>query len=95
MMTIDVENNIECCICLESLDDYIILVPCEHKIHENCFIDLVNNSIIPYKCPLCRVVIAVAEKNRRLNEVKKNIFLGILASCALLSIISIVYILNL
>lgn len=39
----------ECSICLEDLEDNIMLLQCQHKFHNKC-IRIVRNG----KCPLCR-----------------------------------------
>lgn len=60
-MLIEIEKDFECPICLEQLEESVILKPCEHKIHKNCLQALVKNSTDPYKCPLCRTNISINE----------------------------------
>jgi len=46
----------DCCICLNKLNEDIFTLSCSHELHIDCFLSLVfnNNMNIFIKCPLCR-----------------------------------------
>ncbi|KAH0573798.1 RING and CHY zinc finger domain-containing protein [Spironucleus salmonicida] len=49
----DISNSDDNCpICLELLEENVYQLPCTHKIHRDCFQDLVINGSI--QCPICR-----------------------------------------
>ncbi len=59
----------DCCICLEELDDQSTTLECNHKFHTNC-VDKLYDKI----CPLCRNVISTksdtltSHKDLTINE---------------------------
>lgn len=46
----------ECAICLESLNNEIVKLDCNHQFHLNCIKNIDNN-----KCPLCRKFITTED----------------------------------
>ncbi|CAH6418153.1 Hypothetical protein HVR_LOCUS28 [uncultured virus] len=52
-----INDEVKCAICLETLGESIILTPCQHKIHNECFHNLLRKSVKPIKCPLCRSIL--------------------------------------
>ena len=50
----EADSNLECSICLDSLDKNVVkLDNCDHMFHKKCIIKLINANKYS-KCPLCR-----------------------------------------
>jgi hypothetical protein len=57
----------QCCICLDSLQNDVLTLKCNHKFHDVCLVQINNN-----KCPLCRKKISGVPKLVEL-VLKKNL----------------------
>lgn len=60
-----------CPICLEEMKESKIL-SCNHKIHEKCYIDLIKRGNIFIKCPMCREINTLIDRDK--ENYKDNIF---------------------
>ena len=52
-ITIDNQNNYNCCICYEIIDNEedIYIIPCNHALHKKCLTDIAFSNPL---CPFCR-----------------------------------------
>ena len=59
-----ITSNSDCPICMEKLINKIQILPCSHRMHTKCIINL-SSSTCPtkHKCPLCRSPIIMIYNN--------------------------------
>jgi len=55
-----------CPICLEILDNDLIVTPCQHEFHQNCLNSWINESNHS-DCPLCRTDLSSLKKNHNID----------------------------
>ena len=59
----------DCVICLDSLNDNVENLPCNHKLHLNCIKKLVTSKCpSKYKCPICRYPLKCKDEDEDEDE---------------------------
>lgn len=66
----DIEDSIECSICLEPLKTSICTINCGHKFHTKCMIGYANSKNqmknLSINCPICRSIIIEHEPSQEM-----------------------------